>query len=305
MRLPVKLNAARWPAWCGRVIARFPDPRPLCDPVLAAGMDRAAFSAAVSAFKLGTTCKTTAPGRHARTDAAIVDMLAGTRPAPEAGTGPVIAAGTRPVILDVGASDGSTSLDLMDALGGHFSAYWVTDLHVALRWRDAGGTRYFYDREDRCQCAVDDRFLYYADYADGIWPLGDMARRVLDRAPQVGDHAPAASVVQPELVRRAATDERVRVAEHDVFTPWTGPRADCIKAANVLNRDYFPDAMIVAALGHLLAALAPGGVLCVIDNRDVEKATLFRREERDGAARLVEARRVGAGTEIADLALRA
>jgi hypothetical protein len=99
MRLPIRLNRAGWPASFGRLSVSFDDLRPLTRDLCV--LSPAEFSIAVSRLQFGITFKTTRPGHHKQSDRLLLETYYGSKP----------------VILDVGASDGSTSLDLIRALG--------------------------------------------------------------------------------------------------------------------------------------------------------------------------------------------
>jgi len=100
-----------------------------------------------------------------------------------------------------------------------------------------------------------------------------------------------------------AAHPRIEVIEDDILEDrrWPG-RFDVLRAANVLNRCYFDDALLGRMLRNLRSRLAPRGLLVVC--RTTEKgrndATLFRRGD-DGAFR--ELARLNAGSEIAGLVL--
>jgi hypothetical protein len=107
------------------------------------------------------------------------------------------------------------------------------------------------------------------------------------------------SLVQPRLRELASRDARVHLRPHDIFQPWDGPAPTVIKAANLLNRAYFSEDQIRTAVRNFWRALALDGLLLVIDNRDVEKASLFARTE--AGFRSVNA--INGGTEIESLVL--
>ena len=108
MRLPIKLNQAGWPSRFARLSFAFHDPRPLANEDYS-HLAPLEFSRAISTLQFGVTFKTTRPGRQAHSNQFISQIYRESKP----------------VILDVGASDGSTSLDLIRSLVD-FGHYFVT-----------------------------------------------------------------------------------------------------------------------------------------------------------------------------------
>jgi hypothetical protein len=292
MHFPVKLTLPGLPAWLGgRLrIALAGNPRHLLDTAGAGGVNGAppadpeAFARMVATLSSGTTSKTTHRARHAASDA-LIDELVGAG---------------EPVVLDVGVSDGTTALDLLDRLGRRFRQYFATDVAFEVPAVERGGNVYFYDDHGACTLVATKHAIVYANVAGAVFPFGPLARALVSAAPPA-DRARRVSLVNPELARRAARDARVVVREFDVFAPWDGPPPDLVKVANVLNRGAFPDARIRVALANLKAALAPGGTLVVTDNRAREKASAFTKR----GDRFERGRELGGGCEITDLVLQA
>src|SRR5579883_635066 len=162
MRLPIKLNEAGWPARFSRLSFAFHDPRPLAGN--GAGLSQQAFSDAISTMQFGVTFKTTRPGRQQHSNRFVRDLLRGSKPA----------------ILDVGASDGSTSLDLIRTLDGDFRRYYVTDLNLSARCGlDRGGIHYFLDNDGNCVLRASKRFIVYSEVNGAILPLRVLAQALI------------------------------------------------------------------------------------------------------------------------------
>ncbi len=164
MRLPIKLNKAGWPSPFADLFLAFHDPRPLAYKPFA--ISAAQFSASVSSLQFGVTFKTTHPGRHAQSNRFLRETYRGSRP----------------VILDVGASDGSTSLDLIQELGSNFAYYYVTDLNLSVRCGyDSKGVVYFVDQNGSCILRASERLLVYSNTSRARFPstdCQDVAREV-------------------------------------------------------------------------------------------------------------------------------
>jgi hypothetical protein len=260
MRLPIKLNQAGWPSLFARLPFVFHDPRPLAQE--SCSLSPAAFSQAVSTLQFGVTFKTTHPGRHQYSNRFISEVYCASKP----------------VILDVGASDGSTSLDLIDSLSGNFARYFVTDLNLTARCGyDDRGVLYFVDHNDVCVLRASPRFLVYSDVAGARFPLPIIAKALLARHRNVGSWRDVL-LIQPELVRHAGRDPRITIERYDLFTPWTGERPDLIKVANLLNGKYFTDTQMKEALRIQHSNLPLNGrLLLVSEDHALEKFSVFRK----------------------------
>ncbi len=260
MRLPIKLNKAGWPSPFADLFLAFHDPRPLAYKPFA--ISAAQFSASVSSLQFGVTFKTTHPGRHAQSNRFLRETYRGSRP----------------VILDVGASDGSTSLDLIQELGSNFAYYYVTDLNLSVRCGyDSKGVVYFVDQNGSCILRASERLLVYSNTSRAKFPLRLIAKALLAKCGNAGGWRNLV-LIQPALRRRAKCDPRIMIQRYDIFAPWTGPPPDLIKVANLLNNEYFSDAQIEEALQAQCSNLAPNGRLLLIsEDQDVEKFSIFRK----------------------------
>jgi hypothetical protein len=275
VRVPVKLNRAFWPRALARVLPSAADPRVL----LKDRLTPAEFTDAVSTFKFATTCKTTQKARFPRTLEHLA-RLEFTR---------------LPTILDVGASDGSTSLDVMDAVP--FNRYFVTDKHLEVTMCTRGGTTYFHAPDGTCVLISTPAWVVYDDTA-GAWPpLGAIARRAFATAGVPPAGAEVVSLVNPAVKSRPQGD--VRVEQYDIFEPWRREKADLIVAANILNRVYFTEENLARAIRNLLEALCEDGRLAVIQNSGGEKATVFRLSN----GRIAPEHSINGGTDIDALVL--
>lgn len=260
MKLPLKPIRTGWP-WplCQLSIMR-EDPRLLADDISTLTADR--ISAIVSVLKFGAIFKTTRSERHNISDRYLADVYRSARP----------------TILDVGASDGSTALDLIAALEAGFRRYFVTDLNISVVCAEGRrGVLFFSDREGRCMLRASRRWLTYAD-TDGSWfPFRLVARGLLAARPEASAEHEIA-LVQPALVKRAQDDPRIEIRTYDMFHPWNGDRPDLIKVANVLNRSYFSVAELADAIRIQYGNLNHDGRLLIVDNRgDVESFSVFRK----------------------------
>jgi hypothetical protein len=277
MRAPVRGISGRWPSALERLAPRLfrGDPRVLLDDDPTAED----FRAAMSIIHVGETIKITGVDRHAAADALLLEHV------------PLESAS----LVDIGASDGSTSVELVEKLPG-FRSFTMADLYLHL---DAVETRrhvLFYDQEGTCVLIAGRRVL--------AWPsLARWVRLVWTPVMAAARNRPRrqALLLGPDARRLVREDERVSSRVHDIFQPWDGPAPDVIKVANVLRRLYFSDEDIQRALTALLASLDEGGHLLLLDNPRIAgidlRAGLYRRE----GGRFVVVAETDDAPEIADL----
>ena len=201
----------------------------------------------------------------------------------------------RPVVVDVGASDGSTSLDLMQAIP--FEKYYVTDLNIEVFYEVSGDTTWFYDDKGTCILMVTDKWVAYSETGGAIFPFDRISRSLFERAPKWKSYAARIRLINPGL--QACTEINIFIEKHNILKAWPHGKADLIIAANLLYGFYFTKSEIKQALKNMLAALGGSGRIVIIDNHPNEKATILRFVEGNVSVE----KRVNGGTEIENLAL--
>ncbi|MGE0315520.1 MAG: methyltransferase domain-containing protein [Lautropia sp.] len=278
MRIPLKPNWQGFPAPFRRLLPRAADPRDIGARALSAD----AFEQAISRFKVDGTWKTTWSARHRLTDALLLE-----RCAPDEATR----------ILDIGASCGSTSLDLIGQLGARFARYYVTDLIMTLPCHRSGGAVYYYHPlERRCIMRASDLVVAYADVDAALPGLGALATHLIAKAPPLDAAGVGiADMMRPDLRALAEKDPRVDLREYDCLSPWPLESVDVIKTANVLNSVSFTEDQIARATANLARALRPRGHLLVTYNHGIERVSCFERDD-DGRLRCVAS--LNGGTDV-------
>jgi len=275
MRLPLKLNRSYWPKAFTQIIPSVADPRILCK----GKVDEKTFSEAIYDLKFRTTFKSTQKARFPLT---ILELAS-------------LSYEQRPVVLDIGASDGITSLDIMQAIP--FEKYYVTDLNIELYYQISGNTTWFYDEKGICILMVTDKWVAYPDTVGAIFPFDKIAQIHLARAPKWESDSAKIFLINPALLNRKSSN--VVVEKYDVLEKWPYEKVDLIVAANILNSSYFTTSELKQALTNMVTALEGSGRIAIIDNRPSEKATIFFF--KNGAA-IVE-KRVNGGTDIENLVI--
>ena len=278
MKAPIRPVRGAWPDWLQRRGLRhfYLNPAVIADEhVTPDDYRRAMFGIFV-----GGTIKITWAGRHAEADEMLIRHLEGSAR-----------------IADIGASDGSTSVDLIKALP-MFHEFVISDRFLELGWSRALGHTFLFDRDDVCILVAGKRLVAWPHLSAPVrWVYAPLlaAGRRQSRQQTV--------LLNPDARRLIREDPRVAFREHDVFQVWPGSALDVIKTANLLRRLYFDDPQLVAALEAIHASLAPNGLLLLADDSRVPgeptAAGLYRRTPRGFETVETTARR----PEIDDLVL--
>ena len=269
MRAPVRLVRGGWPRPVERRLTRLfrEDPIALVRP----DTPPEKFRQIMSSIHVGDTIKITGSNRHPAADDLLIENVDVTGK----------------TIVDIGASDGSTSVDLINKLPG-FGEYVIADLFLVAQSLEAFGHLFVYDPDDTCVLVAGRRFVAWPALARWVRVLYRPLLASADR--RRGDRRELL-LLNPAVRALLAEDPRVSYRVHDVFTPWPGALPDVIKVANLLRRLYFADADIVRALGALHSSLPEGGHLLMVDNPRIAgisaRAGLYRRVA-DGFSRVAE-----------------
>lgn len=266
MRVPIRPKRGSWPAGFERRMARFiwADPRVILDDSAAPE----AFRTAMNALQFGETIKITRENRHPVADRLLVDNLDLTDAA----------------IVDIGASDGTTAVDLIRKLPA-FKSYVIADLFLTIAAVQISRHVLFFDHSGRCVLVSGPRCVAWPNRSRLIRLLyAPLIRVALRRS---GHHRDVL-LLNPATRSLISSDDRVTHAVHDVFEPWPKPAPDVIKVANLLRRLYFSDTEICRALRAILASLDEGGHLLMVDNARIDgvgpRAGLYRRTGAQFAA---------------------
>ncbi|SDP38303.1 hypothetical protein SAMN04489867_2258 [Pedococcus dokdonensis] len=275
MFAPIRLVGGAWPAVVERTLGRFvwADPR-----VVVTDTTPEQFREAMKAFHFGGTYKITGTNRHPESDDLLVSGVDTTGAD----------------IVDIGASDGSTSADLAARLGD-FSTYTIADLYLEVSHVDVGRRTVFFDTKDEPVLVVGPRLLAWPEMSTAVARL---YARTLRRARR--QQRTTIPLLNPTVRRVIAADPRMRTRTHDVFTTWPQP-VDVVKVANLLRRLYFDDARLLQGLTAIHASLSEGGHLLLVDNPRIagidERGGLYRKE----GGGFVTVAETGHQPEIADL----
>lgn len=222
--------------------------------------DPAAFREAMNAVSVGGTIKITGTDRHPAADELLLGLDLHDA-----------------VIADIGASDGSTSLDLVTRLPD-FRSFVISDRYLHVRAVRVRPRTVLLDPDGVAVLVVGPRAVAWPSDSRAVAALYG---RTLARARrEQGATGRDVLLLNPDVRRLLREDPRVTYRTHDVFQPWAGPRPDVVKIANVLRRLYFSDADIARALTVVLGGLPDGGHLLLVDNARAKvppRGSLYRR----------------------------
>lgn len=211
-------------------------------------------------------------------------------------------------LLDVGVSSGTTTLDLCDALkrAGYQPRITGTDYAIHA-WIVPLGKRCAALLNTEGQLLQVDLFgrslqpwRRRLDYLTGMWLVRPILSRILGRL-AARKLREGAGVRKVELVSpRIRNHDLITIIEDDVLAPRDSFRGrfDLVRAANVLNQNYFAEADLRKAVDNLRSYLkGPGSLLFIVRTlaSGEHHGTLFEMNE-SGTLGIVE--RVGAGSEI-------
>ncbi len=275
MRVPVKLNKEFWYWFLTKLFPSTNDPRVLFSEI----KDNKIFTKAVSVFKFGTTFKTTQYCRFPLTINALKELNF-FKP---------------PVILDIGASDGSTSIHLIENFD--FEKIYVTDLNTEVYYKTNDSVTYFYNSSYDCILIATNYLIIYSDYKDAVFPLNIIANHYFSKAFTADKTFKKIDLFNPSLKR--AKRDGVALAKYNLFNEWRHEKVDLIIAANVLNRNYFSKDQITKAIKIMVATLKETGRVVIIDNRKIEKSTVFSFVKGQISVEV----EINGGTEIRDFVL--
>jgi len=276
----IKLNKAYWAKKIPALKYGVPNPLDVFSP------DKEKFSEAMTTFGFSGVYKTTRAGRHKQTQQFLKEYTGKlTQP---------------PGILDIGASDGSTSLDLINLLQGQFKKYYVTDYNIQCRYVAHKGYTYFFDQSNECFLAASEKFVFY--------PANKSLFNFLfkNRLAQIKDLPKSELLlINKDLQEKQQANDKIVILQHNVFVPWAKEKMDMVIVGNLLNRSYFTDTQIEAAVKNCYAALTDNGLLTIIRNTLTDNGDEFERstsyQKTAGNTRLQKKHEVNGGIEIDEL----
>ena len=254
MRTPIKINSELPFVKHFSFLPQVCSPKYITKPL---AMDEQRFTQGISALKFGNTFKTTKTRRHLETDSVLVDRI-----------------NPNDSILDVGASTGITSLELMHKINFSFQKYFVTDYNLEIEYNiDDKNNYFFFDVNNQCILICNSFFIIYileSRFVQALFKknINNQARKRKEKL----------LLVDSKLKALISDNKNIEIRQYNVLEEWRGPKVKLVKAANIFNRTYFEDFQIVKGINNLKNSLLENGLIAIIDNRNKEKSSIFRLE---------------------------
>ncbi len=212
-----------------------------------------------------------------------------------------------PEVLDIGVSSGVTTLELRDALKAAALRPRIVALDAAVEARlcdVAPGRRVLQDSSGR---DLQYEVLGVAirpwrrklDYVTGYWLLADAARALC---------VPAKTATRRRVRLISAGVQaapEIEIMEHDLSRPLDVlvRRFDIVRAANLLNLDYFSSAELTRMVKIVRGYMKDAGSFLIVNRTHhdgTNHGTIFKAEPTGG---LTVIERFGGGSEVEDLVL--
>ena len=220
------------------------------------------FSLAIAGLRFGAAYKRTAPGRLPVAERHLVEAWQ------ESGQSD----SSSPIqVLDMGASDATTSLDLLNCLSTNLEApirLVAADRDNVLEvWRWGPLVEYRSGAGSPVLARLGPlgvrlprsgiRFDWLGDWTARLYMACGGVRRRLNKKDTI-------VLVNPRVTRSGAiTIKTMDATRHETSFDQT---FDIVRCCNMMNREYFDDAMLTTIASHLDAYLKPGGLLQISRN---------------------------------------
>lgn len=153
-----------------------------------------------------------------------------------------------PCVLEVGASDGISSLNLLDLLGGSAEVLLSDRFNVFYEKHFMFGS-FFLDSDKRLLGVK--MLCFYLNYSAGAVVSESGYRRI--------------ETVNPLLFSERGIKSIIRF---NMLGDTLDKPADVIKCSNVLNKSYFTDGQILAAVNCLMQNLKENGAIVISQNNE-------------------------------------
>lgn len=235
------------------------------------------FTDAISLIKFGHTFKTTNSNRF---DSSIKLIRR-------------IFEDTQVTVLDVGASDGSTSLEIFNNL--NISKYYLTDLNLKLYIFESKKLNLFFDENREIICGANDFviFFYSIDPTNLLSKLVNSLLRISNNAENFS-LSKEIILINPQLNRIMSSN--IEIVRHDGLNEWKGERVNLVVLGNLLNDSYFDTNSKLTFLRNAFYSLKSDGILLLGENRNgIENTSIFRKVDK--GFRLIQKINEGASAE--------
>lgn len=231
------------------------------NPLLVFSADETKFSEAMASFRFESVFKTTGANRHLQTQRFLKEYITTNNK----------------VIIDIAASDGSTSLYFIKQLNHSFKKYYVTDYNIKCSYANKNGYTYFFNQLNTCFLIASKKFVFYPD---DTWFFNFLFRNKINRLKNT--NKTELLFCNQRLLQLRDSDARIVIMPYNIFEQWKEEKADLMIVGNLLNRAYFSDGQIKNALSNCYTALSDDGLIAIIRNElingnEIEHANVYRK----------------------------
>jgi hypothetical protein len=175
-------------------------------------------------------------------------------------------------IIDIGCSDGSASLDALRRL--NFNCYYLTDKNINLYCHELNNAYFVFDSCGIPLLRAGRRLTIYNDsnsprllnfFITKLVFLDSLKRLHLNNS---------LLLINPCIL--SLQSGNVRILSYDVLRKPFLAKSTLIIAANIFNDSYFSEHELKLAFSNVIKSCLPGALICLIDNRKYESATIFQ-----------------------------
>ena len=275
MRYPVKVCKGIVPKFVRKIL-------PTCyNPafILKDNVNDTEFSNAMQSFKFGKTFKSTQHNRFPETLELIKTHFYNKSP----------------IILDIGASDGVTSCDVINNL--NFRRYFVTDYNIHALYYEVLGFTFFFDNKKEILLASCNLFVVFNDLDECFYVLRILLNKFFYFIAKYIQPTNIVTLINPRL--RKMLNDNILFLKYSLFEDWNLDKPDLIICANILNHEYFTEEELVEGVRSIKTTQKDGSILVLIDNRENEQSSVLKYS--NGIYRLLY--RVGIGSDVESLFL--
>ena len=258
------------------------------DPLQVFSDDEEKFSRAMKAFKINGVNKNTRSNRHKETQSFLSKWITNINQ-------PLI-------ILDIGASDGTTSLDFMQSIDSSYKKYYVTDYNIQCSYAFYKKETFFFNKQDNCFLVASKRFVFYPEHK---WLFNLFFKSKINKIKN--ESKKDLLLINKDLQNKKEIDTRIKVMQYNIFEQWPYEKADLIIVGNLLHEVYFTKSEIKSALINCYNAMSENARLVVIRNvadksgKEIEISSVYQKNYLKN--RLENIKEINGGVEINDFLL--
>ena len=181
-------------------------------------------------------------------------------------------------VLDIGASDGSTSLEIIRNI--NVRKYFVTDLNLKLTIKNFSNFTFFLSETKELICGVNQNFMFFFTHSP-ITLRQKIVNGYLTHKFEQSQHFNLKDELTLALINPALKPligPKIKVLKYDGLERWINEKIDLVVMANLLNDSYFDENLKNIFLRNALTSLEDGGFLLLAENRNgLEHSSIFRK----------------------------